>query len=79
VRWWHWSRLREFDARSLAVDSKTDSDGDDWFSLVATHRGRKRTLHQEMNNDRNVRRLARYLESKTGWSNFPQELPRPPS
>jgi hypothetical protein len=45
-----------------------DSDGDEHFALTATVHGRKRKLLHEMNDERNVMRLGRFLATHAGWT-----------
>lgn len=56
------------DRDSLEITTYRDSDGDDNFALVAKVRGKERSLWREMNDDRTVRRLGRYLAARTGWT-----------
>ena len=72
------SRVRVlFEGQSLSVDSRTDSDGDTWYSanVIASTvphatareiRRSRRTLLQQMHDPTEPRRLAEWLAAKTG-------------
>jgi len=76
-RWlWH-TRVTPVDERSLRVEHDRDSDGDETTSLVATVNGKSRTLHSDVNEDRDVVGLARFIEARSGWTVLlPRELKR---
>lgn len=76
-RWlWH-TRVIPVDERSLRVEQSCDSDGDETTALVATVNGRPRTVHSDVNEDRDVLGLARFIEVRSGWSiPIPPELRR---
>lgn len=76
-RWlWH-TRVIPVDERSLRVEQSCDSDGDETTALVASVNGRPRTMHSDVNEDRDVVGLARFIEVRSGWSiPIPPELRR---
>ena len=63
-----WRREIVFDRETLAVTYRVDSDGDESFALVASAGGRTRPLHRDMNDDRTVLRLGRFLARQVGWT-----------
>lgn len=67
VRWLQWSSTTEYDRRSLRIEESVDSDGDRTFSLAALARGKRKVVCYDLNEDRDVLGLARFLERVTGW------------
>lgn len=67
VRWFLYSSVTWFDEQSLHVDYDRDSDGDERISLRAAVHGKPATLYSDVNEDRDVVGLARYIESRCGW------------
>jgi hypothetical protein len=67
VRWLQWSRMTEYDRHSLRIEEHVDNDGDRSFSLVALVRGKRKVVYFDLNEDRDVVGLARFLEHVTGW------------
>jgi hypothetical protein len=68
VRWLSHLRVKSFDPRSLRIDRKRDSDGDERVVLRGTIGGKKKTVYNDLNEDRDVVGLARFLEAKSGWA-----------
>ena len=69
-------RVTGFDRDSLAVTYRRDSDGDEHFALTGRANGKERTLLREMNDERTVLRLGRFLAARAGWTLRSDDIPR---
>lgn len=73
--WLGVERVEPADPRSLRIESSLDGEGDERIALVATVGERRRTLHSDVNESRDVIGLARFLEARTGWGVERDPLP----
>jgi hypothetical protein len=60
------ARTRVCDAASLHIERSTDSDGDETVRLVGMSNGKRVVLLRELNDDRDIVRLERFMRKIAG-------------
>ena len=66
-----WVSERQFEFAQLAIETSTDGDGDDTYSLIVRTAGDRRTIQTALNDDGEIEDCARWLAARTGFPLFP--------
>jgi len=66
-----WVSERQFEFAQLAIETSTDGDGDDTYTLIVRTAGERRTIQTALNDEGEIEDCARWLAARTGFPLFP--------